>query len=383
MALREEKPMGEDKSWQAHAGFGGGGKWIIGLVLVLVLGGALVGVLFASGVIDTDGGGLQRVLPFVIGPVVLLAIIVPLLLTRRGGGRIALEGDRLSISDKRGRRELPLADLQLSLGKLFTGGQYMGSLCRLRSSRDEQAVTLLGSGVELAAERYDAADSSRYRFDYALAGDAFRELIEALQTRGLQPERRAPAAAAPARPAAAGEQVFDAVADPSRNVFKIVALSFGAVMFVGILGAVAQSLLRDAGGADATTIGAVMSVLGIGLPAAVIFFMFRRGRGKSRLRLSDQAVALERGGVERFRVELPAAEATPLLWRTSSRYGSHNQGPAVRLHDRAGKKLTLGVRDPSQAPADAAKKVGTVDYVLSADAGRALLALLDRRGGRA
>ncbi len=375
--------MGVDKSWPAHAGFGGGGKWIIGVVLVLVLGGALVGVLFASGVIDPGaGGGLQRILPFVIGPVVLLAVIVPLLLTRRGGGRVALEGDRLLIADKRGRRELPLADLELSLGKLFAGGQYMGSLCHLHSTRDQQTVHLLGSGVELPAERYDAADSNRYRFDYALEGDAFRELVEALQAGGLQPARRGPAAAA-ARPAAAGEQVFDAVADPSRNVFKIVALSFGAVMFVGILGAVAQSLLRDAGGADATTIGVVMSVLGIGLPAAVIFFMFRRGRGKTILRLSDQAVALERGGAERFRVELPAAELTPLLWRTSSRYGSHNQGPAVRLHDRTGKKLTLGVRDPSQAPASAAKKVGTVDYVLSADAGRALLALLDQRRGPA
>lgn len=375
--------MSTPRSWQAHPGYAGGGKVVLIVVLVLAIGGVAAGVLFASGAGPGSGGEeLTRFLPMLIVPVVLAAVIIPLLAMRRRKGRILLEGGSLVFETAKGRREFALGDLELSLGKLYAGGTYVGSLCILHASRTGDSLRLLGAGVEFPPERYDAAEGQPYRFDFSLDGQSFRELVDELANHapGIAPATAAPVRTG--RSSIGGEQVFDAVPDTSKNVIKIVVLSFAAMMLVGLAGYGLQELLPDGGapaGEQNLMIG--LSILGIAVPALLIVWFLRRGKGgRIQVHFSDQAIVLAAGRTEKYRAEMPPASVSLRLWRTSSGHGgSYTQGPAVRIHNRQGKKLTLGVRDPGQAR-KGHKTVSMVDYVISADAGKAFLALLQRQG---
>lgn len=373
--------MNGNKSWKAHPGYSGGSaKVVVVMVLVVAVGAVVAGVLIAGQ--GGDGRQLTRMLPMVIIPVVLAAVLIPLLAMRRKGGRILLEGDSLVFETGKGRKELGLADLEMSLGKLFTGGHYMGSVCDLRSTRTDETVRLLGGGVEFPPEAYDAADSSTYRFDFSLDAQSFREIVGELGDRSTRPAPAASGRVQAPQPSTRGEQVFQAVPDTSKKVIKIVVLSFAGMMVVGFLGYGLQELLpggKQAG--DNQVLVVILSLLGLAVPAFILFYLLRRGKGgKTYLRFSDRAIVLATERAERYKAEMPPASASVRLWRTSSGHGgSYTQGPAVRLHNRAGKKVTLGVRDPSQAVSNG-KTIGMVDYVLSSDAGRAFLDFLRRHG---
>lgn len=309
--------------------------------------------------------------------VAVVSIWVSMIQLTGRSGVLEVAGARVTLRSRRKTRELVLHRCRVELSKHFSAANYryfIGSLLSITDRESGEQILLLGSGVELQGPDY-SGDSETFgaAYDAYLGAGEFRDLLTALGPRlkrgGAGAGKEAPVEA-PGLWGAEESLAFEA--QPIWNFG-------GRSMLIWLLGTAVVGLLGSAlvvgPGRDLVAEHGVW-LLGLVLIPALLLVGYLAGRQRSdrcTIQLDPGRVTIFNRGRMELSLTPPFTRLIPGELHVRTRYNISYCGPAIRLEDRLGQRLVLGMSNPQMTWTRDRARIRRIKYMVSPDAGEALV----------
>ena len=376
--------MAQDRQWEVKPG----GKSTTALYYLLPVGmlviAGLVALVNLSGQTDAIPKQLKEMLPLILfGALVVVGFVVYRVVAGQrkkahaaAGQVVALREGKLRIGNS--GRPVPLSRADVAVCRAYlTGDVPYGTVCSISERGMPQAWRIL-SDTELTVEQYNSEATRDLTYDFYMAPDVFRDLVDFLDAPSGG-DAMALDGVATERPP--GRQVFEATKHRGAAfVLGLVGLMFALLIGLCLLGWALTRFLPEYEEALLMGVVALLPILSI-----VVFLVGwkRGGKGRYHLELSPGKLALDRQDrPERIEVDFESALVQRFNWVSSGQHGRFRLGPVLEFQNDSGRKVRIAARDPKLMWEKGVKEIGSPHFEISRDAWNALISSMGNEPDR-